>query len=145
MAVKTIADLLVDANVIKNATIPGENTATRVGDNLVDIIDSLAGGNYTTYTVFLSQTGTGDPTVTTVCANTIGSISWARTDIGTYEGTLASAFPSGKRWAMAVGDSVAGGFPQIGFSDDSTILLYNYLGGSLDDDFAMYIEIRVYP
>lgn len=44
MAVKTIADLLVDANVIKNATVPGENTATRVGSNLVDVIDSFGLG-----------------------------------------------------------------------------------------------------
>lgn len=42
MAIQTIAQLLVEANTIKNATIPGENTATRVGDNLVDIIDTFA-------------------------------------------------------------------------------------------------------
>lgn len=40
MAVKSITDLLIEANLIKNATIPSENTALRVGGTLVDMIDS---------------------------------------------------------------------------------------------------------
>lgn len=40
MAQKTDADLTTDANVIKNETDAGENTATRVGSHMVDLIDS---------------------------------------------------------------------------------------------------------
>jgi hypothetical protein len=40
MAIKSISDLLIEANTIKDAIIPGENTATRVGGTLVDMIDS---------------------------------------------------------------------------------------------------------
>lgn len=40
MAVKTNAQLTTAANVIKNETDAGENTATRVGDMIKDIIDS---------------------------------------------------------------------------------------------------------
>lgn len=40
MSVKSITDLLTEANTIKNATVPGENTANRVGGTLVDMIDS---------------------------------------------------------------------------------------------------------
>jgi hypothetical protein len=40
MATRTDAQLTTDANVIKNETAPGANTATRVGNMLVDAIDS---------------------------------------------------------------------------------------------------------
>lgn len=41
MALKTYAQLVIQANVIKNATAVGSNTPTRVGQMLVDLIDSL--------------------------------------------------------------------------------------------------------
>lgn len=40
MAEKTITELLVDANVIESETTTGENTAARVGQMFIDIIDS---------------------------------------------------------------------------------------------------------
>lgn len=40
MAVKSIADLIAEANLIKNAIIPNENTALRVGGTLLDMVDS---------------------------------------------------------------------------------------------------------
>jgi hypothetical protein len=40
MATRTDAQLTTDANVIKNETAPGANTATRVGNMFVDAIDS---------------------------------------------------------------------------------------------------------
>ncbi len=40
MAVKTDVQLLADANVIKAETAPGANSATRVGDMLINMIDS---------------------------------------------------------------------------------------------------------
>lgn len=38
---KTYAQLVLQANVIKNATAIGSNTPTRVGQMIVDLIDSL--------------------------------------------------------------------------------------------------------
>lgn len=40
MAILPTDQLLIEANLIKNATIAGENTALRVGGTLVDMIDS---------------------------------------------------------------------------------------------------------
>ena len=38
---KTIAQLRQEAQIIKNATITGENTATRVGGTIEDVVDYL--------------------------------------------------------------------------------------------------------
>lgn len=40
---KTIDELKALANQVKNATVPGENTAERIGGLFVDIIDYIAG------------------------------------------------------------------------------------------------------
>jgi hypothetical protein len=45
MPTRTDAQLTTDANVIKNETAPGANTATRVGNMLIDLIDSKANLN----------------------------------------------------------------------------------------------------
>jgi hypothetical protein len=42
MATRTDAQLTTDANVIKNETAPGANTATRIGNMLIDLVDSKA-------------------------------------------------------------------------------------------------------
>lgn len=42
MAVKTKPELLAEADIIKNETISKANTATRVGQMIIDMIDSLA-------------------------------------------------------------------------------------------------------
>lgn len=48
MAAKTDAQLLTDANVIKSETTPGANSATRVGNMLIDAIDSKLNIDYGT-------------------------------------------------------------------------------------------------
>lgn len=55
MAIKTDAQLSIEADVIRNETIPSGNTKTRVADMLQDIIDSKP------------NTGTGRPVV--VCGD----------------------------------------------------------------------------
>lgn len=43
------------------------------------------------YSVFISQTGTADPTVKDI-DNTVGRVVWARTSAGTYTATRSGAF-----------------------------------------------------
>ena len=40
MAVKTDAELTSEANIIKTATVPNSNTANRIGQMVIDLIDS---------------------------------------------------------------------------------------------------------
>jgi hypothetical protein len=54
---------------------------------------------YTKYIALITQSSTAAPTVIEL-ENTIGPIVWTRTAVGTYLGTLASAFTVGKTYAM---------------------------------------------
>lgn len=52
MAIKTLAELRAEAQIIKNETTAGANTATRVGgliDDILDSGDSLSGGFWQQY------------------------------------------------------------------------------------------------
>jgi hypothetical protein len=119
--------------------------------NLDELIQSLAPpapeAAYKVYTALLTQTETDAP-VATVLENTIGNIYWIRQTTGGYQGILLNAFVSGKSWAVATGDAIAGDFVQIGFNDENTVQIWNYdlCSGtcSLNDGTAIYIEIRVY-
>lgn len=62
MAQKTDAQLTTDANVIKNETDAGENTATRVGDHLIDAIDSKV-NNQGDSTIAGVKTFSSDPII----------------------------------------------------------------------------------
>lgn len=58
MAQKTDAELTTDANVIKNETDTGENTAIRVGNHLIDLIDSKVNNDEAASSAWGDITGT---------------------------------------------------------------------------------------
>ena len=54
------------------------------------------GEDYLVYSGLISQTGSEDPTVVFVGANTLGNIEWHTTFAGVYFGTLTGAFAADK-------------------------------------------------
>jgi hypothetical protein len=108
-------------------------------------------GHVKVYRALLTQTGTSAPTAT-VLENTIGSIVWTRTTVGTYKGTLTGAFTIGKTWIPGMG-IVADNFPAcaVGIANTSanfvTVQSFNAsVGAGSDDELSSTpIEIRVYP
>jgi len=69
-------------------------TSTLNGRAVSDILPT-----YTKYIALISQSSTAAPTVIEL-ENTIGPIIWTRTAVGTYLGTLAGVFTTGKTYAM---------------------------------------------
>lgn len=105
---------------------------------------------YKYYVAIMNQTGTSAP-VPTILENNIGTISWAHSGVGEYQGTLSGAFTALKTWTMAVcGPGGTGGPEVVNLLrvDANTVVLrcYDNAGAPSDDiliDTA--IEIRVYP
>lgn len=61
----------------------------------INNIGSTAVPNYKIYKVLVSQTGTGNPTVT-VLENTLGTVTWTRSSAGNYYITSNDLFTDGK-------------------------------------------------
>jgi len=98
-----------------------------------------AGAGYLVYTAVLSQSGEDAPTAN-VKTNTLGAVVWTRVSIGTYNGTLAGAFPSGRTWYVCAPNSSQLTLARI----DANVVQVS--GGGDDDQLVNFpIEIRVYP
>jgi len=107
---------------------------------------------YKVYTALLSQAGEDAP-VPTVLENTLGeTLSYTRTDEGTYVITTTGIFPQNKTWAVINTPSYQGSGPfalQIGRISNTQCQIYAYqlpnnlidLGTNAD---RVSIEIRVY-
>lgn len=98
------------------------------------------------YRALISQTGTDAPTVV-ILENTIGNIVWTRDSAGTYFGTLAGAFTTGKVFLPSLDqrhnseiDLLAGdeNYVEVNSYDASDVLADDLLAGRS-------LEIRVYP
>ena len=108
--------------------------------------------NYKVYTALLTQAGEDAP-VPTVLENTLGeTLSYTRTDVGTYVIATTGIFPQNKTWAVINTPSRDGNGPfalQIGRINDTQCQIYAYqlpdtltdLGTNAD---RTSIEIRVY-
>ena len=105
---------------------------------------------YKVYTALLNQTGTNAPTAT-VLENTLGaSITWTRTGVGQYVGTLSSGvFISNKSFnTINNGQGGAMGFFIVGSSGSTTKTIYTYNASNIQTDSLLTtacVEIRVYP
>ena len=105
--------------------------------------------NYDIYTAIISQSGTGDPTVTVLENTFSAALVWTRSGVGSYVATLAGAFDTAATFATAAqpGAGVSTIFDHdIGLTINSIILsTINSLGAS-DDGLLNKtpVEIRVY-
>ena len=154
--VQTDAQLTISATTIRNETVYGANTAVRVGDMFLDIIDSKVNVlNPTIYVANLTQTSTNAP-VESGFANNIGTITVTRDDIGVYHISSTSLFTTGKTYCT-IGqhsyDLISAPVTRnsIYWSSDSLIIINTQLdsgsGFALSDDVLLDtpVEIRVYP
>jgi len=99
---------------------------------------------YKTYVATMYQSGTNAPTAT-IMENTIGSISWARTGVGTYRGTLSGAFTTGKTTVFLNPAFGTGNVNAAQWNTTSTIDIKTLNGLSPTDGILTTdIEIRVY-
>ena len=121
-----------------------------------DISDSVGAVvlPYKVYTALLTQTGTSAP-VATILQNTLGGTPvWSRSGVGTYEITLAGAFPINKTVCFLtiqnndsdgriLGSMSYSGAPN---ADVRGFVIQNAATNSNTDDLAALscIEIRVY-
>lgn len=130
----TDAQLLTEAQEIKNETNPNANTHTRVGimlENLVNNKVNIADLPYKEYCAIFQQTSSGNP-IFTVLQLGVGNINWVRAGTGRYQGTLASAFPN------ILTPQIEG---QLGVDFVSGIPLGYYAGQRVSNDIY---EIRTY-
>lgn len=111
-----------------------------IGQN--DLTIQLRG--YKVYTALLTQTGTNNPTVT-VLKNELGNIVWTRSGGGTYEATLAGAFPVDKTFGLLTPTTLNTIVSDATSVDVITVTTANHLGAAVDDALLNTpIEIRVY-
>lgn len=115
------------------------------------------------YIALLNQTGTSNPTVTILKNTLSGAITWTRTGVGTYEGTLTDGFPTNKTIIRPFGTGRSTWVPmwydmEIGdtyysieyVTDTVTIACYTKAGtpfelGDAISTYKILIDITVYP
>lgn len=102
--------------------------------------------SYLVYTAIVQQVGTNTPGVI-VLENTIGEIVWAYNSVGIYDGTLVGAFDGATTVCFATTEASTGTSYRfsLGTQSADVIRLISYNAtGSLANNFAAFIEIRVY-
>lgn len=154
MSVKTDSQLTTQANIIKNETIAAANTATRVGQMVVDLIDSKPNVSLIPleYEAVFSQSGTSDPTVS-IANNTLsGAIAWTRSGTGTYIGTLAGVFTVQKTFFNPIHQQIPASDRSIKISrnDSDTIQvdvtkISDNSAVDLNIGSGFSVEIKIYP
>lgn len=161
MPVKKYKPLSPDPYVGK---IKGDTEFARLAhlNDLVDQVNKNSSG-YKVYTALMSQSGTNAPTVN-ILENTLGGdIVWTYSGVGSYQGTLTGAFPSGKVFFYIASDANYNTGPQIysneirKISSPSPDLVFVnnakiqftagvYTSAGNSNNFTnVPIEIRVYP
>jgi hypothetical protein len=129
-----------------NSAATAERTITIPDANV-----TLGAATYQSYVAILTQNTTNAPTAVVLNSsdsNYLGAIVWARDAGGSYSGTLANAFPSGKVVILAA-EGGTNGLLKIYRSTNSTIQIDQIsLDGTesfIDTFVEQGIEIRVYP
>jgi len=145
-------DLLqINIDNLQNQVIDFPDTSGKLA-LLTDIPPSVS---YTSYVALLYQVGTAAPSAI-VLENTLGgTITWARSAVGIYTGTITGAiFPLNKTVIFMQVNSTLGGTWGIQYvvarASDTGVLLLTQSGDSLSTNQDGYlgatpIEIRVYP
>jgi hypothetical protein len=124
-----------DGMVVSNLTVTG----TINGDTVVP---------YKKYIALISQTMTGNPTVS-ILENTIGDIVWTRTSSGVYQGVLFNAFIDDFKTYLTINQTAnnLGGVNYITWFDGSTIQIDTLDNTFINGDTLLAyntIEIRTY-
>lgn len=121
--------------------------AVNLFKSIIDVISTpTVSTNYKVYTAIVQQVGTNTPGVI-VLENTIGEIVWAYTSVGVYDGTLIGAFDGATTVCFATTEASTGTSYRFSLGTQSAdiIRLISYsASGALANNFAAFIEIRIY-
>jgi len=134
--------LMRDAGLTPNGLRDNESNGFQYLDDLYK-----AGKPYNAYTVQLNQSGTSDPTVVTLFKNELsGAISWTRTGVGSYVGTLVGEFLVGTIFTLTSNSNLftAELMKCDRIDDDNVGLVVTDSSGIVTDDWTANIEIRIY-
>lgn len=154
MAQKTDTQLTTEANIIKNETADNANTATRIGDMYLDIIDSKKNNDeFKVYTALLSFSS-GTPSVI-VLKNTLGTdLTWSNPSAGILRGEPVTGTPfvtdktwisSGSIFASSAAYFVTS-FINVGLQQANyRLYLHDNTQPGTPNISNFSIEIRVYP
>jgi len=106
-------------------------------------------GGIKIYRGLLNQAGTAAPTDTVLENSLGGTISWARSGVGTYSGSLVGRFTAGKTIVLLTFDSSANAYGGASRSTSDSITLTTYEGGTgnaADGKLSgASLQILVYP
>lgn len=104
--------------------------------------------SYLVYTALISQSGSSDPTITTL-HNTVGNIIWTRNNTGIYFGTLASAFPLSKTYIDIVNNQNSDNILIIRNAGTNSLIIIDTYDNTFTAQDGLLgntpLEIRVYP
>lgn len=148
MANKTFATYLSELSEV--SSLGAGDKLPVLESSTVKYVDGgdIGGTSYLKYVALLSQTGTDAP-VATVLENTLGgTVVFAFESTGTFSGTLAGVFTSGKTYIQATlnSDLSSGYLVTAEFPDeDSFVLIQRNAAGATINSAGIYVEIRVYP
>lgn len=119
MAQQPDSYLLSQAEVIRDETTANANTANRVGEMLVDIVDSKYNRPYQVYTAILNQSSNTAPVATVLENDFTSTLTWVYNSPGNY--TL-----------YAGGDSI--------FTANKTVCFTSQIS---DDNNSMYLFMAI--
>ncbi len=140
MAKEKISELTAAATLDGTELVPVVQDGETVRTTAQDIADLGGGGaSYLKYVALLTQTGTEAPTEIILENSLSGAITWTRSDIGVYVGTLEAEFTIEKTFVMC---PFAGG----GYGYANTVDTVGITSPEGDGVIELTpIEIRVYP
>lgn len=151
---KTSVKTQIDTD-ITNKTTSKSISPSNVGSNMKAVVDLIPDAiPYKVYTVILNQSGTQDPTVSTVFENTLGTITWSRLAAGSYDGVLSGGnfFIENKTRLIPDRQVIRtdGSGNNMGVYliriNDTTVRLFTTLINTSSDDIIvdLNVEIKVY-
>lgn len=123
-------------------------TKYKVSPFIQSALDLKRTKTYNVYTALITQVGTADPTVVLMENQLSGAVVWTYVGVGTYLGTLTSAFTAGKTWCLVsnTGTDTGSITAKLERTGTDTVQLTTFLDGALTDGLLnnVGIEIRVY-
>lgn len=104
----------------------------------------VPGGTHLTYNALLNQTGILDPVETPLGLDTMGTITWTRSNYGKYNGYLAGGFTLNKTaiYAQTTTENVIVQAIRID-NDNIMINTFNTTTGVFEDDLLLDTPIKI--
>ena len=150
--IKTFNDIIYGATVsigttfrLQDGTQGNGYVLTSDANGVGSWTSSIHTPTYKVYSALISQSGTSAPTVT-ILENTLGNVVWSRSNVGTYYGTLSSAFTSGKTFIQISNvTALVNIFLNYNSTNDVQLQTRNSSNVNIDSSLTNNsVEIRVY-